>query len=171
MAKHEEVQPPQPPSFRRKLELHREQLIGIPLLMVLPILGMLGVFGETFTQDHAENAQLALEIDYPARERYKMIGNLNVTVTNLTEQAPVTVTVTFDRSYIGGFSTVTFTPSAARITDDVYVVELTELEAGATQRIEVELQGEKYWRHEGKVTAALPAGEPVQLSVSTIVFP
>jgi hypothetical protein len=167
----QDPEPPKPPPLQRKLQFHRVQLIGVPLLMVLPVLGLLGFFGETITTVSAANPQLSMQIEYSTRYRYKMINDMNVTITNLTEQAPVTVTVEFDRSYIDQFSTVTFTPSVERITGEVYEVELRELEAGGTQVIEVELQGEKYWHHTGSVSASLPDGEPVQIAVGTTIYP
>ena len=168
---HQESDPPQPPPFQRKLQFHRVQLIGVPLLMILPILGLFGLFGETFSTVQAENEQLAMQVEYATRYRYKMINDMLVTITNLSDQSPVTVTVEFGRSYIDQFSTVTFTPSAERITGEVYEVELKEMEAGATQVVEVELQGERYWHHTGIISASIPGGEPVQLSVGTTIYP
>ena len=81
---------PQPPPFQRKLQFHPTQRIGIPLLMILPILALFGLFGETYTTNHAENEQLSMQVEYATRYRYKMTNDLRVSVTNLSNQSPVT---------------------------------------------------------------------------------
>ena len=72
--------------------------------MLLPVLGMLGLFGETITTERAANEQLAMQIEYTTRHRYKLNNNMKVTITNLSDQSPVTVTVSFDRAYLDHFS-------------------------------------------------------------------
>jgi hypothetical protein len=166
----QETELPKPPPFSRKLQFQQVQLIGVPLLLILPILGLLGFFGESFTTVRAENVQLSLQIEYATRYRYKMNNDMIVTTGNLTGRS-ATVTAEFDRSYVDKFSTVTFTPSPERITDRAYVVELTEVEAGGRRVIKVELQGEEYWHHTGIVSATLAGGEPVQLEVGTTIYP
>jgi hypothetical protein len=163
--------PPQLPPFPRKLKFHRLQLIGIPLLMVLPVLGLFGLFGESFDTVRSENSELSMQVEFPTRYRYQMVNDMIVTTTNLSDQASITVTVTFERQYIDRFSKVAFTPDVARVTDEQYVVQLEGLGAGETSVIFVELQGDEYWRHTGVVEASLPGGEPVRVEVGTTVFP
>ena len=167
----QEMTPPEPPPFQRKLVIHRDQLIGIPLLMLLPLLGLFGFFGQTFTTERVANAELSMQVEYTTRSRYQTFHDMRVTVTNLSEQSPVTVTVTFDRSYVDQFSNTTFMPSAERLTEQVVEVELTEMETGETQAVEVEFRGEHYWHHTGMISASIAGGEAVQLPVSTTIYP
>ena len=73
-------QPPQPPEIRRRIAFHRTQLIGVPLLAIIPVLALFGVFGTTTGEARAESAELQMQVRYPTRFRYKVINSLTVEV-------------------------------------------------------------------------------------------
>lgn len=162
---------PQPPPFERKLEIARLQLIGIPLLALLPILAIFGVFGESRASAAASNAEIEIVVDYPSRYRYHMTRSMSVVVTNLSQQSPTTITVALDRSYLDQFAQVSSIPSIQKIMADAYIVELSEVETGETHVVDVEMQAEGYWNHRGTISASVAGGEPVTVSVSTTIFP
>jgi hypothetical protein len=81
------------------------------------------------------------------------------------------VTVYFDRDYIDSFSTVTFTPDVKSITDVAYIVELSDLQPQETRIVSVQLQAEKYWRHEGEIMATFTETIGAEVSLRTFVFP
>lgn len=164
-------EPPQPPPFERRIQIPRLQLIGVPLLLILPLLAAFRVFGDTTATARAANDALALQVEYPARYRYKMNAPLNVEVTYLAGTEPVTVTVEFSRPYMDRFSSVSFLPDVAEITPDAYRVEAPNLAAGETRTVAVEIQAEQYWRHRGQVTASLEGESPVSVPLQTWVFP
>ena len=165
---------PQPPSIQRLLLFKKTQLIGVPLIILIPVLALLGVFGESFETTRQTGDTFAVEITYPARFRYKMIDTMMVTVENVSAQAVPTVTVAFDAAYISQFSTVSFTPSVSEIAGDAYYVQLKQVEAGEVRRVVVTLQAERYWRHEGEVTVA-PGGKDASADLTftfnTLVYP
>ena len=165
------TQPPQPPEIKRTLQFHLTQLIGVPLLAVLPVLALLGVFGTTRGEASAQSAALELHVEYPTRSRYKVINAIEVSVRNLTEQPLSTVTVSFDETYISKFSNVQFTPSVKTVTDEVYRVELSDLQPGETQLVSVEVQAEEYGAHRGTIKVAAGEAEAAQVDLATIVFP
>lgn len=164
-------EPPQPPPFQRKLQIAPLQMVVIPLLLLIPLLALFGLFGENHASAQGNNQELNVRVDYVSRYRYKMINTMMVEVTNQSGQSPITITVAFDRSYIDGFSEVTFTPSTETITAEAYEVELTEVAAGETRVVEVEMRGEHYWTHKGLVSASGADGEPVEIAVRTTVLP
>src|SRR5690606_827994 len=61
----------QPSTKPRHLALHRFQWIALPLMFLVPVLALLGLFGESTGQVHDERGALALYADYPTRYRYK----------------------------------------------------------------------------------------------------
>lgn len=75
-------QPPQPPEVEKKALFHREQLLGIPLLMLLSILALFGVFGESVAEVNQANETLAVRVGYPTRNRYTMDNALEIRVQN-----------------------------------------------------------------------------------------
>jgi hypothetical protein len=163
-------QPPQAPEIETRLRQYPYQWVGIPIIMLIALLGLLGVFGNTTATAEQEGNTLGLTVEYPERMRFRTDNRIVVEVANLGDQALDQVTVHFDEAYIGSFARVTFTPDVQAITDDAYIVALSDLGPGETQTVEVELEGEEYWRRTGEVRAS--AGEDsVAVSLSTFVFP
>lgn len=165
---------PQPPQIEKKWTFKKVQLIGMPVIFLIPLLAILGLFGASSTTASASGERFAVEINYPARYRYKMSNPLTVRLENLAAQTVPTVTVSFDRDYIAAFSAVSFTPAASEVTDDAYYVQLTDVQPGEVRLVVVEMQAEQYWWHEGMV--AIAAGgvqEPadVAIDVRTLVYP
>jgi hypothetical protein len=163
--------PPTAPEITRRVQLNRLQMIGIPLIILIPLLALLGLFGETIASASDANAELELHVTYPTRFRYKMIDQANVSVRNLSQESLPAVTVYFDRDYIDSFSTVTFTPDVKSITDVAYIVELSDLQPQETRIVSVQLQAEKYWRHEGEIMATFTETIGAEVSLRTFVFP
>lgn len=167
----EDLKPPQPPEIRRRLQFSRLQKVAFPLIFLVPILALAGVFGDSFDAVNAANSQLMVDIEYPTRFRYKMMNPIHASIHNTSGQHLPSVIVNFDRDYIDGFSNVTFTPEVKFITDEAYVLELTELPPGEIRVVLVEIEADKYGRHHGTITAVPGAGESVSVSFDTFVFP
>lgn len=165
------AKPPEAPQIPRRFELYAYQYIGILLLLVVPVLALLGVFGESATTLQQASADLTLTITYPTRYRYEMLNSLTAAVRNNTSAAIPTLTVRFSRDYIDQFSDVSFSPSLTRITDEAYEVDLSDLPPGAARVVSVDLRADAYGEHRGAVTAAAEGLEPAGLMVSTLVFP
>lgn len=140
-------------------------------MLLIPILALLGVFGETVHMATASNSELEMHVKFPTRFRYKMIDSITVFLHNTSDQPLKTVNITFDRSYIQGFSTVTFTPSVKQITGAGYIVELSDLQPGETRFIFVSIQAEKYGNHQGVISAKPDSGDGIQTSINTFTFP
>jgi hypothetical protein len=162
---------PQPPPFERKLQIAPLQRIGIPLLALLPLLALFGVFGEGMTSKQASNEEVAIQVDYVSRYRYRMQDTMTVAVTNLSKQPEATLIVTFDRDYLEHFSDISFVPDIKQVTDVAYEVELAGMKSGETRLVNVEMKGEHYWTQDGTVSASLSGGQPVSVAVSTTIFP
>ena len=169
--KQQNSEPPQPPQIERKLKLYPTQLIGIPLLILVPVLALLGMFGKTHHEVAASSSQLEIRVEYPTRFRYKMIDAVTVSLTNLSPQPINTLAISFDRSYVEGFSTVTFTPATEQITETVYLVELTDLQPGETRVVSVAIQAERYGLHEGAITVIPESEEELRVLIETFTFP
>lgn len=169
--KQEISQPPQPPPFPRKIQLHRVQLIGMPILMLIPLLALFGVFGETFDTLQAGNDSFAMEVTYATRYRYKMSNPVEVSVHNVSAEPLPVVEVRFTTEYIDQFSEVTFTPQAETVTGEFYIVELHDLQPQETRIVNVSLQGERYWRHQGRVIVSAEGVEPIAVTLVTWIFP
>lgn len=159
-------QPPEPPQIGRRLVFHPLQAIGVPLIMLIPLLALLGVFGRATTEASERAANLEVKVEHPTRMRYKTTETVEIAVRNAGGGPLDSVNVVMDREYLEGFSNVSFTPTADEITDEGYVVELGAIEPGSTRIVSVEIRGDQYWLHEGGLTV----GE-VSIPLATWVFP
>lgn len=169
--KQEHSKPPQPPPISRKFEIRLYQMIGLPLIMLVPILALLGIFGETVDSTVISSPQLEMRVEYPTRFRYKMLDSITVTLRNVSGQPISALDVRFARAYIRGFSTVTFTPPVKSITEEDYILELNDLQPEETRIITVSIQAEKYGTHKGTIRVTPESAESVQVSLGTFIFP
>ena len=159
-------EPPAVPDIERRLALTRKQRIGLPLLAAVPLLALLGFFGERARTRHIESASFNVDITYPLRFRYRQIQPLRVSVKNTWRDTIDTVRVSFDTAYISRFSSVRFDPSIT----SAYVVPITHLTPLSSGLVSVELWGERYGMHYGTITVSTRT-EYITVGISTFVFP
>lgn len=157
----------QPPAVEHGFALYRFQVPGLVLLMLIPILALAGVFGESHANAEARAGAIAVAIAHPARLRFEQISTMDVVVTNAGTTAIDTILVSIDPSWLSRFSGVTITPSAS----SVFGVELTDVAAGESRRVHVEMDAMRPGRHRGTVTVTDGAADTVRLPVATFVFP
>lgn len=158
----------QAPDSPRRFQLHGYQWVGLPLLFLVPILALLGVFGETLERVEAAGIDLALEVEYADRYRYKQINTAEAWVENRSGMQLDTVVVAFDEAYARQFSTLTFIPSATK----PFEVELYDLAPGERRLVWAELQAERYGRHTGDLRVYVPGrADTTSVTLSTFVFP
>ncbi|GAC1476776.1 MAG: hypothetical protein NVS1B4_18250 [Gemmatimonadaceae bacterium] len=150
----------------RRLLLTRKQRWGLPVLFAVPVLALAGVFGERRAEARSGSAVLDLRVTYPERFRYRQIESLRVTVRNTSGHRLDTVTVAFDTSYMGRFASVHFNPAVRA----PYSLPLVTLAPGEARLITVELSGNRYGRHTGRITAST-GPDSLVVPVTTIVFP
>lgn len=165
---------PQPPKIKKEWRFTKAQKLGMPFLFLIPLLALLGVLGPSAETVTESGEALSLEITYPTRFRYKTIAPMRIEVTNISSQSVPTVTVSVDREYLRAFSNVAFQPAVEQISDDAYYVQLSDLRAGETRSVALEMQAESYWEQQGAVAAAaggIDAGADASVTVETFVFP
>jgi len=162
---------PKPPQVVRKVRLYAFQYVGLPLLLSIPVLALLGVFGHGPVTTQQANTGLALTVEYLPRCRYKLIDTMMVSVQNQTDTALPSVLVSFSRAYVDQFSNLSFSPAAARITDQAYEVQLRDLLPAETQVVALELKCEQYGHHTGHITAEAEGMAAVSVEIQTFTFP
>jgi hypothetical protein len=168
--RNEVPQPPEPPEVKRAINLYPYQWIGIPLMLLIPILAVFGVFGDRYNRVTQTGNGLEIEINYGTHLRYKTLNPLEISVRNMGGETLERLVVSIDRDYIENFTNVQFKPDVARLNDKFYEVEFENMPAGDTRVVTVELQGERPGQHSGTITASTGGGA-VQTSIETFVFP
>lgn len=165
---------PQPPEIEKQWIFATLQKVGMPLLLLIPLLALLGLFGKSSATATETGNTFSVEITYPSRNRYKVRNPLTVRIENRSDQTVPTATVSFDQDYISQFSNVSFTPEPGEVTEDAYYVQLDDLQPGEVRLIAVDMQAERYWQHEGQVAVAaggVDAPADVAVELSTLVYP
>ena len=165
---------PQPPEIEKQWTFSTLQKLGVPLLILIPLLALSGLFGESFATTTETGNTFAVEITYPSRYRYNMLSPLTVSIENRSDQVVPTVTVSFGQDYISQFSNVSFTPEPDEVTGEAYYVRFDDLQPGEVRLVQVELQADRYWRHNGSVAVAPGDADDapdVVIEVSTLVYP
>jgi hypothetical protein len=163
---HDSAAPPRPPLVAPRLSLTRKQFVGIPLLAAIPLLTLLGVFGEERSVTRVASSALEMRVVYPSRLRYRQIGLLEITVRNVSGHVLDTVALSLDTGYVTRFSSVRIDP-APRV---AYVVALTEIKPLETRLVAAELWGQDYGSHTGTIGAST-RGDSVSSRIRTFVFP
>jgi hypothetical protein len=158
--------PPEPPEIRRSLSLYRFQLIGLPFLLAIPLLALFGVFGERWQDVRSSQGVLEVSGRYPAVFRYKMIDAIELHVRNRGDAVIDTITVALDTAYAARFSTITAVPPFT----GPFELDLTAVEPGASRRVRIEIQAERYWSHSGHVTVAA-GSDTIRIPLTTVVYP
>jgi len=165
---------PQPPEIEKQWTFSTLQKLGVPLLILIPLLALLGLFGESSAAATETGNTFAVEVSYPSRYRYNMLSPLTVSIENRSDQVVPTVTVSFGQDYISQFSNVSFTPEPDEVTGEAYYVRFDDLQPGEVRLGQVELQADRYWRHNGSVAVAPGDADDapdVVIEVSTLVYP
>jgi len=158
---------PDAPEIDRRIRIPAFRAIGMAVIALFPVLAVAGVFGESWNTTTAHGATIVVDVEFPTRYRYKMLNSITATITNRFPRTIDTVTVRLDTAYALRFSTVVFTPSA----QDAYSVPLTALASGESRLVVIELQGERYGRHAGRLRVESTSGDTLAVRVHSLIFP
>jgi hypothetical protein len=159
--------PPQPAQVPRRLHLYGAQWIGLPLIMLIPVVALFGVFDEQRALRHAESAVLEVGLEYPSRLRYQQDGHLLAQVRNRSAHSLTGVRVMLDSSYARSFEGVRYTPPPVGTRH----VTFDTLPPGGTQSVRVDLTAQSYWRQRGALDVVTGGGDSLRIVFTTFVLP
>jgi hypothetical protein len=162
----DEQEPPQPPEIDRRLRLAWPQLVGFPIIAIIPLLALGGVFGERWATSENTSGPLAVSVEYPSRFRARLSKPLVVRIENRSDAPLDSVEVAFDSSYVENFANAGFIPEARQ----AYVVVLDAVRAGETRRVQLQLEGESMGAHDGRVVVRA-RNDSAAVAFRTTVFP
>lgn len=170
--------PPLPPApeFERRVRFKRAQVLGVLALAIVPFVGALGVLGPTVGATSDVSEAIAVRVEYPAVQRFKMRMPLRMLVTNTGREPVRLVEVVLEGEYVAAFSDVAFTLGPDRIENGDYVFVLSGVEPLQTRVITLEMQAQRYGRHEAHLTwhvfdgAGAPSGGG-SLAFATVNLP
>ncbi len=165
MSESELPEPPSLPDPPRHVRLYRHQWIGLPLLALIPVLALAGVFGETSAHVQRRSDSLDVAVQYTDRYRYRQSNSLRIEVHNTGPATLDTITLTLDTTFANRFSSVSGIPEFRR----AYEVELTDVRPGERALAVIELKGDRFGRHEGMLHVR--ARESIDIPLSILILP
>jgi hypothetical protein len=146
--------------------LTRKQWIGLPILAIITLLAVFGTFGERIVTVTTATHSLGVTVSYPERFRYGQTERLQIAVTNRSARTLDSVVVSLDTAYLSRFVDVRVKPEPSAAHD----VLLERVLPGETRRVDLEVTGDRYWRHSASLGVAI-GDERATVHFSSLVFP
>ncbi|MFI5241664.1 MAG: hypothetical protein ACHQRL_01545 [Gemmatimonadales bacterium] len=162
----EPIEAPRAPIGVPRLKLTRKQWVGLPFLLLIPVLALFGVFGERTATIATATPSLGVTVSYPERLRYRQTERLEIAVTNRSSNLVDSVSVSVDTAYLSRFMDVRVTPEPSA----AYEVRLARIAPGETRLVVADVTGNRYWRHPASLGVAM-GGERATVHFSSLVFP
>lgn len=166
LARSPDVAAPHAPTDTPSVRLTRKQKLGLPLLALVPLLALFGVFGDSQKTIVIASPSLGITINYPERMRYRQSERLDISVVNRGSHVLDTVLLSVDTSYLSRFIDVRGNSSPTKD----FSVPLLAMRPGEARLVTIELTGDRYWRHPATVSATSGL-ERTTVAFSTFVFP
>lgn len=159
--------PPPPPDTRRRIRLYPAQWVGVPILLLLPVLALAGVFGETRATSSLTHDGVHYDVEYPTRLRAGQHSVVQVRATLLGGAAGDTLEVELDAGWMQRFTRISVVPEP----ETPWRMLLPLAEPGQSAEVRIELEGRRLWRAEGAVRVRRAGGQPRDVAIRTFVFP
>lgn len=164
------AQPPQPDEQTRRIHFYGYQGMGLCVLFLIPILALLGVFGETSTTLYAAEGDLELTVQYSNRILFQGLDGTEIAIHNNGDQRLERVTLSIDKAYLDAYSDISFSPDVTRITGDAYIIELLNVQPGQTQVVTMDSRGKLVGSHQGMIDVTAGA-QSVSLMLDVFIIP
>ena len=155
------------PQLRPHLRMWKYQWIGIPLILIMPILAIMGVFGREIKNLNITGGGITAQIEYPSKIRYGQEEFIRVELTNDSSKTMRDVSVSFDKNYIQKFDGSEFKPQA----DINYFVKAGDISPGNKKILEVKLKAGERGSNSGKIIISSRNKEIISEELNTFIFP
>ncbi|MCC7206842.1 MAG: hypothetical protein IT323_06025 [Anaerolineae bacterium] len=166
--------PPEPPPVKRAGLVYPAHVIGVTLLALLPVLALLGIFGEEVNTASASTPGLLVEVRHITRTRYSLRTTMEIVVENRTSATLSDVMVSLDREYLDGFTSAQFKPDVTRVTPETIDITLPDLEPGAWRAIDIQMTANRVGTQSGHITVRAESANAegaATLTIETLVLP
>jgi hypothetical protein len=170
MSEEQISKPPQSTEFKRELDFYPFQVIGIPLIFIIPMLALFGVLGETTTILHATGNSIEVSVSYSNRINLQSFDEMEISIRNTSNEAISSLTVSIEKAFLDNFSEISFLVDISEISDEAYVIELLDLEPKEAKIIRFSSRGTVFGSHQGIITVST-GEDAVRILIETFIFP
>jgi hypothetical protein len=158
--------PPEPPTIDHRIALTRVQRIGVPLLALVPILAVAGVFDDRSVVVEREVGSLSVRAEMPQGVRQNRSGIVEIDLEN-RGASPVSAEVAISPEYLVDCMEIDMTPSPYR----AWATRTEPIAPGERAQVRLEYEGERAGLHEGVLRIRESRGDEVRIPIRTFVFP
>jgi hypothetical protein len=162
--------PPEAPQINRKVSFYWSQAIGMPLILLLPLLGLFRVFDSHTQEVVARDSQAELVARYPDRLRDQINEPMTISLTNLSGSESA-FRISLERRFFEQMEDVRFEPQPDKSDSENYIFEIDSLPAGESEVITVDFRSSDSGLYRSTVSASSSDGTVVSVPVQTLVFP
>lgn len=160
------IGPPPPPEIRRTILLTPRQWIGLPILFLIALFGLLGVFGGHASIQHSAGTTFAVHAEYPDRIHYRDNATFRLTIENHSATVIDTMTISLDPSYMQAFAS----PKSIPEMHTPYRITLTHVAPHDPQLVTIDVTGNGIGRHHGPLRV-ISRTDTLTIPLTTTVFP
>lgn len=163
--------PPPPPEIPRRLQFHRSQLMLLPLMFVIPLLALSGLFGGTRQREEIHLRGVTLAVEFAPRDHLEDWGRMHVTVANRSPAPLRDAQAEFSRDLLDPLWQPSFHPPLRRIDGDWYVVPLGDVPPGETRAVTLDYRSTRPGRLAGAVRGRAGDEVLIELPLAITVLP
>ncbi|MFZ5477766.1 MAG: hypothetical protein ACOZNI_13405 [Myxococcota bacterium] len=158
---------PHPAEARHRFHLPALQSIGMPILGLVTLLAVLGVFDPAHESRLVWAGDLAVVVRWPTRLRETQAEVAEIELRN-EGTAPFSASVAFEGAWLDAFRDVHVDPGA----EEARSVAFADIGPGESRRVRVQLRAERSGWHRGTVHVLRTPGDRVAaVPVGTWVLP
>ena len=158
--------PPAPPEIPHRIRLSRLQWAGVPLLALVPVLALAGVFDDRSAVVEREVGSLSVRAELPQGVRQNRSGIIEIDLVNQGD-APVSAEVAISPEYLDACIEIDMTPAPHR----AWTSRVDAIAPGQRAHVRLEFQGERAGLHQGVIRVREGRGEEIRIPLRTFVFP
>jgi hypothetical protein len=124
---------PQPKEIDRRVSFYKLQAIGLPILALIPLAGIFGLFDSSNSFKEASQGGFTLQLDYPAKLRFQAVTPMYIFVRNESGSRVPQIDLEIERAFLREFEKAEFSPEPDKATAESCIFELKDLKQGETR--------------------------------------
>lgn len=156
-----------PPTFKPRVRFWKHQLIGVVLLGLIPLLALLGIFGERTELKTFTIKEMQVAIKSPTLLRHGQNNSIEIGMKNNSDLEIDKVDLYFSPDYIEAFSEVEFLPGLS----GPYQVTITGISPGEEKKVLVQIRADDFGRQIGNLEIRSEGNEIHSIRLDTMVYP
>src|SRR5690606_5186558 len=155
------------PEIPPRIKAWKYQLIGMPLLVSIPILALLGFLGGTTKKIELNERDLNISLSYPELLRNGQTEYVRLKISNTSTEPLKNLKILLSHDFLQHFDEIESLPEF----DKNLEVSLNEIPENGFRWVLFKLKANKIGGHSAKVEFKLPGQDAIETAFKTFVLP